>query len=277
VAASGFAELLARLEQKSWSESQPLASGPIDWQWHGERPPGKIVHAVGETALVDEPPANAKSPYTASPILLVIEDPRPGLYGSYAPEGRRTSSSHHSRQQTITPKFLLPWSPPQPPHRRRSTTQMSQLLALFRGPWRSKEAHALTSSLHVRSSPSVKIAPLRAAPRRGSVHRFCGYGARAERFARVSGTRKVNWLVMAVSNRHAAVTRMGLATRTRYSFSNGDGEGRRQDMLGAHRRRLRGRKRSRASMGSESGRSEATSSRARESERARGGGFGAHS
>ena len=39
VAASGFAELLARLEKESWSESPPLASGPMDWQWHGEWPP----------------------------------------------------------------------------------------------------------------------------------------------------------------------------------------------------------------------------------------------
>jgi hypothetical protein len=27
-------------------------------KWHGEWPPGKIAHAVGEAALVDEPPAN---------------------------------------------------------------------------------------------------------------------------------------------------------------------------------------------------------------------------
>jgi hypothetical protein len=53
VAASGLAELSARLEKESWSESPPLANGPIDWQWHGEWPPGKIAHAVGEAAMVD--------------------------------------------------------------------------------------------------------------------------------------------------------------------------------------------------------------------------------
>jgi hypothetical protein len=35
-----------------------FAIGSIDWQWHGDWPPGKNSHAVGEAALVHVPPAN---------------------------------------------------------------------------------------------------------------------------------------------------------------------------------------------------------------------------
>ena len=57
-AASGLAELLARLEKEFWCVLPPLASDPNDWQWHpsmagDEWPPGKIAHAVGEAVLVD--------------------------------------------------------------------------------------------------------------------------------------------------------------------------------------------------------------------------------
>jgi hypothetical protein len=63
MAASGLAEPLACLGKDSWSESPSSASGRNDWQWHqflagGEWAPGKIAYAVGEAALVDEPPAS---------------------------------------------------------------------------------------------------------------------------------------------------------------------------------------------------------------------------
>jgi hypothetical protein len=57
-----MAELLARLEKESRSVSSPLASARKDRQWNPPSPgdecaSGNIAYAVGEAALVDEPPA----------------------------------------------------------------------------------------------------------------------------------------------------------------------------------------------------------------------------
>jgi hypothetical protein len=84
VEASGLAVLLARLEKESWSVSPTLVSGPNDWSLAGiEWPPGKIAHAVGEAALVDEPrtskvrrgAAELKSPSKTKSMALYLRTP----------------------------------------------------------------------------------------------------------------------------------------------------------------------------------------------------------